>query len=950
MNECQAFVHADRTLPQKAGNHDGSSWISGHRKSPTPTGTGGGLFSGRLTAAPRPQVADAVYCFWQQRQSGQIFGAAKMIQQAALFQLLCMGCGPWWPLPFALEDVWLNYFLAVQLAVQVMETAKASHPRAEGAEGVPPMRKLRHLLQAPLWQAQAADAFSAAGPPRDSSELLGPQAEATPGWHLCPLELGASRLSSSSGPGRFFEVSRVRGGRLRLQACQSGVVYEIPTRLQRHMRRGDGPPSRDLGRLLVLPLSDLSFHLSVAVRTWFGGALLLVHHFLGGPKNVTILLADHCEVKDGLNLSRAQRYGGNHGGFGVRQRLGKLGPLFSGLSSVPPIWLSGGERVRGVELSFSSTVWGFPPVGTAHGRRSEYDCSGRFCFGLRRLSASNNPVITLRSPLDQWLTPPRATSDADGPLKLFLVQRSRDLSRRLVAPERLVKLWSSPRRGRPFGRVRSVLWRPETQSILAQARTLAHADMLVAVTGQACGLGVFLRRKRILLEFSPALAGSYGCRWGWDMNPTTEVGQIARLGELHHHCVMAAAVGVAAGTPADAQRSALLALAARSAGDLHTRAEASLTWRTAAKVIAPTGRLRRVLQQAAELVRRQRRLEAAEKTEKDGVQMDCILMHVLLQMGITPLTFDGYAIKSVKLHQAQQHQLARVLLLPQGLHQGSPVGQNEVFCPKCGNDTVVRVPILVDQANTWVPRESPDKEGRRSIFVPRQDGVPTVLNSGRKLRTKGTVFSMPKPQGGRVWKPIFAEDVGADGWFQPQQQPADRGRARPALGGERRAPQQLSEELFGTGDRSVDARRDWPPSTPLTDSDDEFHIESCSPLAYRARSRFIQRNGRRRLRRTVDVMIEESRIRMLELKVEPRLREQFQPIHLAAHLGDHQALCFLLLDGADVEQKTSKGKSALDLAQAANQQGSHDQVISMLTLRALPSWEDRLLEQLDVSR
>ncbi|CAK9018763.1 unnamed protein product [Durusdinium trenchii] len=138
---------------------------------------------------------------------------------------------------------------------------------------------------------------------------------------------------------------------------------------------------------------------------------------------------------------------------------------------------------------------------------------------------------------------------------------------------------------------------------------------------------------------------------------------------------------------------------------------------------------------------------------------------------------------------------------------------------------------------------------------------------------------------------------------------------------------------------------DWPPSTPLTDSDDEFHIESCSPLAYRARSRFIQRNGRRRLRRTVDVMIEESRIRMLELKVEPRLREQFQPIHLAAHLGDHQALCFLLLDGADVQQKTSKGKSASDLAQAANQQGSHNQVISMLTLRAMPSWEDRLLEQ-----
>merc|ERR1711972_652287 len=59
----------------------------------------------------------------------------------------------------------------------------------------------------------------------------------------------------------------------------------------------------------------------------------------------------------------------------------------------------------------------------------------------------------------------------------------------------------------------------------------------------------------------------------------------------------------------------------------------------------------------------------------------------------------------------------------------------KVFCPKCGNDTLVRVPIIVDH-----------------------EGKATALNSGRKLRTKGTVFSMPKPQGGRAWKPIMAED------------------------------------------------------------------------------------------------------------------------------------------------------------------------------------------------
>ena len=48
--------------------------------------------------------------------------------------------------------------------------------------------------------------------------------------------------------------------------------------------------------------------------------------------------------------------------------------------------------------------------------------------------------------------------------------------------------------------------------------------------------------------------------------------------------------------------------------------------------------------------------------------------------------------------------------------------------------------------------------------------------------------------------------------------------------------------------------------------------------------------------------------------------------------GDHQALCFLLLDGADVQQKTLKGESAWDLAQAANKQGSHDQAPGLASL------------------
>merc|ERR1719436_1130556 len=39
-----------------------------------------------------------------------------------------------------------------------------------------------------------------------------------------------------------------------------------------------------------------------------------------------------------------------------------------------------------------------------------------------------------------------------------------------------------------------------------------------------------------------------------------------------------------------------------------------------------------------------------------------------------------------------------------------------------------------------------------------KDGKMTVMNSGRKLRTKGTIYSIPKQRGGRGWKPVFAED------------------------------------------------------------------------------------------------------------------------------------------------------------------------------------------------
>lgn len=117
-------------------------------------------------------------------------------------------------------------------------------------------------------------------------------------------------------------------------------------------------------------------------------------------------------------------------------------------------------------------------------------------------------------------------------------------------------------------------------------------------------------------------------------------------------------------------------------------------------------------------------VEPAAEVRATCATADYSVQNVLLQMGIIPLTFDGFAVRSVKLWG----------LVCRGCFHFTR-DTAKVFCPKCGNDTVVRVPIVVDQ-----------------------DGQARVLNSGRAMRKKGSVYSVPKPQGGRGWKPIYAED------------------------------------------------------------------------------------------------------------------------------------------------------------------------------------------------
>eukprot|EP00435_Cladocopium_sp_Y103_P034110 s255_g8.t1 len=61
--------------------------------------------------------------------------------------------------------------------------------------------------------------------------------------------------------------------------------------------------------------------------------------------------------------------------------------------------------------------------------------------------------------------------------------------------------------------------------------------------------------------------------------------------------------------------------------------------------------------------------------------------------------------------------------------------------------------------------------------------------------------------------------------------------------------------------------------------------------------------------------------------------EQFYPIHVAAMLGDYHLLRLLVAQGVDFQQRSSKGRTALDLARERDYCGSHCMAIAFLKSR-----------------
>ncbi|CAE7471493.1 unnamed protein product, partial [Symbiodinium sp. KB8] len=59
-------------------------------------------------------------------------------------------------------------------------------------------------------------------------------------------------------------------------------------------------------------------------------------------------------------------------------------------------------------------------------------------------------------------------------------------------------------------------------------------------------------------------------------------------------------------------------------------------------------------------------------------------------------------------------------------------------------------------------------------------------------------------------------------------------------------------------------------------------------------------------------------------------KETLYPLHVAAKLGDGAMVRALLEEGADPEQRSSKGRTAEDLARQEDRDGSHVEVLVLL--------------------
>nr|XP_026692397.1 RNA-binding protein NOB1-like [Ciona intestinalis] len=120
--------------------------------------------------------------------------------------------------------------------------------------------------------------------------------------------------------------------------------------------------------------------------------------------------------------------------------------------------------------------------------------------------------------------------------------------------------------------------------------------------------------------------------------------------------------------------------------------------------------------------------EGVKKDVKVGcITTDFAMQNVLLQMKMHVVAVDGLLVKTVRSYVLRCHACFNITKI-----------MTKVFCPKCGNKTLKRVPVEVQ----------PD--GTLKLFFSRN---PKVLNP------RGLRYSLPMPQGGKHSNnPMLCED------------------------------------------------------------------------------------------------------------------------------------------------------------------------------------------------
>ncbi|XP_033125297.1 RNA-binding protein NOB1-like isoform X3 [Anneissia japonica] len=136
----------------------------------------------------------------------------------------------------------------------------------------------------------------------------------------------------------------------------------------------------------------------------------------------------------------------------------------------------------------------------------------------------------------------------------------------------------------------------------------------------------------------------------------------------------------------------------------------------------------------------------SDLTEANTVKVGCLttdfaMQNVLIQIGLSVVSVDGMLIKKAKSYALRCYSCFKITS-----------NNSKVFCPKCGNKTLTKVTVTVDE-----------------------DGTQRYhLSSRRAINKRGLKYPLPLPKGGKhAVNPVLVEDQPI-----PQNRPAKKTLAK----------------------------------------------------------------------------------------------------------------------------------------------------------------------------